>query len=68
MLISVRTSRSCSLATHRLPGLRTGSNASLEATSYAAFANATYDFTDSLALTVGGRYTFEEKRNRFLPV
>jgi iron complex outermembrane receptor protein len=29
--------------------------------AYAAFADATYNFTDKLALTVGGRYSYESK-------
>ncbi len=33
--------------------------------SYASFAQLTYDLTDALSLTLGGRYTYEKKR--FLP-
>ncbi|MBL8644948.1 MAG: TonB-dependent receptor [Rhodospirillaceae bacterium] len=35
----------------------------ITANSYAAFAQFTYDFTDDLALTLGGRYTKDKKRN-----
>ena len=31
--------------------------------SYAAFGQATFDFTDQLALTLGGRYTKDDKQN-----
>ncbi len=49
-------------------GLETGSTATLNAKSYAAFASATYDFTDRLSMTVGGRYTYEEKDIDFVQV
>ncbi len=36
-------------------------DAGQETTSYAAYGEAYYDITDKLRLTVGGRYTYEEK-------
>jgi iron complex outermembrane receptor protein len=34
----------------------------LDVTSYAGYGQIDYDFTDKLKLTVGGRYTFDEKK------
>ena len=34
----------------------------LDVTSYAGYGQIDYDFTDQLKLTVGGRYTFDEKK------
>jgi iron complex outermembrane receptor protein len=34
----------------------------LDVTSWAGYGQIDYDFTDSLRLTVGGRYTFDEKK------
>jgi iron complex outermembrane receptor protein len=34
----------------------------LDVTSYAGYGQINYDFTDNLQLTVGGRYTFDEKK------
>jgi iron complex outermembrane recepter protein len=33
----------------------------IPATAYAAYAEGTYDLTDKLSVTLGGRYTYEEK-------
>ena len=38
-----------------------GDDQRADTTSYAAFAQATYDITDALSLTVGGRYTKDDK-------
>ncbi len=35
---------------------------SLETDSFAIYASGTYDVTDALAITLGGRYTYEEKK------
>jgi len=45
-------------AVPRIPGSDDQHN---ETTSYAGFGQLTYDFTDQLSLTVGARYTWEEK-------
>ena len=34
----------------------------LDVTSYAGYGQIDYDFTDKLKMTVGGRYTFDEKK------
>lgn len=44
-----------------LGGLKTGSDAVMDLSSYAIFGSATYDVSEQLSLTLGGRYTFEEK-------
>lgn len=44
-----------------LDGLRAGSSAQLETDSYAVFGNASYAFSDQFDVTVGGRFTYEEK-------
>lgn len=44
-----------------LNGIMTGSHAYMEVDSYALFANASLDLTERLELTVGGRYTIDEK-------
>ena len=36
----------------------------LDVTSYAAFGQLTYHFTDQLGITLGGRYTRDEKQSR----
>lgn len=36
----------------------------LDVTSYAAFGQLTYHFTDELGMTLGGRYTRDEKQSR----
>jgi iron complex outermembrane recepter protein len=45
-----------------LAGIRTGSNAELDATSYAGFANATIEISPKFDVSVGGRYTTERKK------
>lgn len=44
-----------------LDGVRAGSSAQLETESYAVFGNASYAFTEQFDVTVGGRFTYEEK-------
>lgn len=36
-------------------------NENVETNSYSVYAQGTYDMSDSLAVTLGGRYTFDEK-------
>ena len=50
-----------SLGDPSLTGVRTGSNGQLETTSKAAFVSATWKVTPRLDVTVGGRYTVDEK-------
>jgi iron complex outermembrane receptor protein len=44
-----------------LPGIGLVERYKLETTSYAAYGQATYRFTDRWALIVGGRYTMDDK-------
>lgn len=41
--------------------LDAGSDAEMETTSYAAFGSATWTLSDRLDISLGGRYTYEEK-------
>jgi len=44
-----------------IAGLQAGSSAQMEVDSYAAFASVTLPLDERLDLTLGGRYTYEEK-------
>jgi iron complex outermembrane receptor protein len=45
-----------------VPGLTAFTDADIRTNTLAAFADFTYDLTDQLALSVGGRYTWDERR------
>ena len=44
-----------------LPGVEAGDDQGNETTSYSIFGQFTYNITDSLALTLGGRQSYDEK-------
>ncbi|TPE61366.1 TonB-dependent receptor [Sandaracinobacter neustonicus] len=45
-----------------IAGLRTGSDGTLTTNSFAGFASLTWRFSERFDLTVGGRYTMDDKR------
>ena len=45
-----------------IAGLRTGSDGTLTTNSFAGFASLTWRFSDRFDVTVGGRYTVDDKR------
>ena len=45
-----------------LPMLTAGTNALVETNTLAGFADFSYDLTEQLAVSVGGRYTWDERR------
>ncbi|MBV7255319.1 TonB-dependent receptor [Pacificimonas sp. WHA3] len=45
-----------------LEGIRAGSRAEMKTTSYAGFASLTWELSDLIDITLGGRYTEEKKR------
>ena len=49
-----------------LPGLTASTNAFVRTNTLAGFADFTYDITQQLALSVGGRYTWDERRASIL--
>ncbi|MEL7022948.1 MAG: TonB-dependent receptor [Pseudomonadota bacterium] len=49
-----------------LPGLNAFTLGDVDTTSWAVFADVTFDLTDTLALSVGGRYTSDERDARVL--
>ena len=49
-----------------LPGLTGGTNADVSTNTLAGFADFTYDLTEQFALSVGGRYTWDERRASIL--
>lgn len=44
-----------------VPGLTAFTEADVDTETYAVFADFTYDFTEQLSLSVGGRYTWDER-------
>ncbi|PIX65362.1 MAG: TonB-dependent receptor [Sphingomonadales bacterium CG_4_10_14_3_um_filter_58_15] len=44
-----------------VPGLTAFTEADVDTETYAVFADFTYDFTDQFSLSVGGRYTWDER-------
>jgi len=44
-----------------VPGFSAFTNAEVDTETFAVFADATYDFTDQISLSVGGRYTWDER-------
>lgn len=44
-----------------VPGLTAFTQADVDTETYAVFADFTYDFTEQLSLSVGGRYTWDER-------
>lgn len=59
--IEVGSDLAAILGAPQAAGLRSGSDAVLETTSTAAFASLTWAISEQLDLTVGGRYTQEDK-------
>ena len=49
-----------------LSGLTAFTKAAVDTTTYAVFGDFTYDFTDQLSLSVGGRYTWDERNANIL--
>ena len=49
-----------------LNGLTAFTKAAVDTTTYAVFGDFTYDFTDQLSLSVGGRYTWDERNANIL--
>ncbi|MEL7311840.1 MAG: TonB-dependent receptor [Pseudomonadota bacterium] len=49
-----------------LPGLNAFTLGDVDTTSWAVFADMTFDLTDTLTLSVGGRYTSDERNARVL--
>lgn len=47
-------------------GLTAFTNASVDTETYAVFGEFTYDFSDQLSLTLGGRYTWDERTANIL--
>jgi iron complex outermembrane receptor protein len=44
-----------------VPGLTAFTEADVDTETYAVFADATFDFTDQLSLSLGGRYTWDKR-------
>lgn len=49
-----------------VPGFSAFTNAIVDTETFAVFADATYDFTDQLSLSLGGRYTWDEREASIL--
>lgn len=49
-----------------LPGLNAQTFGEVETTTWAVFANFDYELTDTVSLTLGGRYTEDERTSRVL--
>ena len=49
-----------------LNGLTAFTKAAVDTSTYAVFGDFTYDFTDQLSLSVGGRYTWDERSANIL--
>ncbi len=49
-----------------LPGLTAFTEANVDTITYAVFADVTYDFTEQLSLSLGGRYTWDEREAQIL--
>lgn len=49
-----------------VPGLNANTLGDVDTLTWSLFADFTYDFTDTVALSVGGRYTFDERSSRVL--
>jgi iron complex outermembrane receptor protein len=49
-----------------LAGLAAFTNAQVDTETYAVFGDFTYDFSDQLSLSVGGRYTWDEREAKIL--
>lgn len=63
--VEIGTDFATLLGSASLAGLRSGSNAKLDTTSYAAFANAQIRLSERFDISLGGRYTIDEKRIDF---
>ncbi|WPZ03347.1 TonB-dependent receptor [Blastomonas marina] len=48
------------------PGLTAFTSANVETETFAVFGDLTYDLTDQLSLSVGGRYTWDERKATIL--
>jgi iron complex outermembrane receptor protein len=49
-----------------LPGFSAFTNASVDTETFAVFGDATYDFTDQLSVSLGARYTWDEREASIL--
>jgi iron complex outermembrane receptor protein len=49
-----------------VPGFSAFTNAVVDTETFAVFADATYDFTDQISVSVGGRYTWDERQASIL--
>ncbi len=49
-----------------LPGLAAFTNARADTETYAIFGDFTYDFTEQLSVSVGGRYTVDRRKSNIL--
>ncbi|WP_133366590.1 TonB-dependent receptor [Qipengyuania sediminis] len=49
-----------------VPGLTAFTNAQIDTSTYAIFADASFDVTEQISLSLGGRYTWDERRGYIL--
>lgn len=49
-----------------VPGLTAFTSAQIDTTTFAVFADASFDFTEQLSLSLGARYTWDERRGNIL--